>query len=126
MKVLERPLLLDENVPEEVVDALRTHDVEARTVREADLGGADDSPILRHAYHHRLVLVTQDRDFGRLAFAQRQAYFGVVYLRPGNLGPKGIVRCLLALRGHRVIPPFFLVVRLTDSSIQVRLVSPPQ
>jgi predicted nuclease of predicted toxin-antitoxin system len=59
--------LADENVSPVIVQALRDagHDAESVTVT---MPSAPDEDVLRHAIAERRMLVTEDKDFGELAF----------------------------------------------------------
>lgn len=106
------PLLLDQNVPSATLGELRRRGEDVRSLSQEGLTGADDRPILARAFQTGRVLVTQDRDFGRLALAEGQPLIGVVYLRPGTLSAHAIVRslALLAPRLVDIEPPFIAVV----------------
>ena len=62
-----------------VVDALRAagHDVRAAA---ADLRGANDDVIAAAALADDRILITKDRDFGQLVFAQGKPTTGVIYV----------------------------------------------
>jgi predicted nuclease of predicted toxin-antitoxin system len=87
-------LLADENVPRRSVALLR----EAGFDVAVAASGADDEAVLaRAAFEHR-VLVTLDRDFGRLALERGPvALPGVVYLRLRSLRPEACGMALLPL-----------------------------
>lgn len=72
--------LADENCDFRVVTALRNagHDVVAvaETAR-----GASDVQVLEMAHGGKRVLITEDRDFGQLVFADYAPAMGVLYLR---------------------------------------------
>jgi predicted nuclease of predicted toxin-antitoxin system len=57
-------LKIDENLPGECTTLLRNAGLEADTVSDENLAGADDSEILRRSRAERRVLVTLDLDFG--------------------------------------------------------------
>lgn len=122
MKALDGPLFLDENLPTFLATLLRERGLDARTVEELGFAGKDDSPLLAYAYRERMVLITQDRDFGKLAFLSGEPYYGVVFLRPGTLDSRKILESLLAVEQIEVESPFFLVVhRQSDDSVRVRI-----
>lgn len=76
--------LADESCDFAVVRALRAagHDVAA--VSELD-PGADDQQVLALASAQLRVLITEDKDFGVLAYARQQSSSGVVLVRyPAN------------------------------------------
>ena len=122
---LDLPVLLDENLPAGLTSLLRGQGLEVRTVEGVGLVGSDDSSLLRYACDQRWVFVTQDQDFGQLAFQKQVAYFGVISLRPGILDAEKLLRSILALKDQEVAPPFFLTVRHDrEGNIRVRSVPP--
>jgi predicted nuclease of predicted toxin-antitoxin system len=94
-------VLANENVPRSAIEALRArgHDVVwART----DLPGADDETILQVAQREERVVVTQDKDFGELAFHYGlPASCGVVLFRLQLPGPEAAARRICAALEER-------------------------
>lgn len=94
-------VLANENIPRSAVDALhaRGHDVVwART----DLPGADDETILQVAQRDGRVVVTQDKDFGELAFHYGlPASCGVVLFRLQLPDPETAARRMCAALEER-------------------------
>lgn len=117
------PLLLDQNLPDATLDDLHRKGEDVRSLAQEGLSGADDQPILERAFQTGRVVVTQDRDFGRLALAEGQPLIGVVYLRPGTLSAHAIVRSLALLVPHLVDigPPFIAVVDHRSGQPRIRL-----
>jgi predicted nuclease of predicted toxin-antitoxin system len=76
--------LADESCDFSVVRALRTagHDVLA----VAELSpGSDDALILDLALREQRILLTEDKDFGQLVYANAQPSSGVIFIRyPAN------------------------------------------
>jgi len=72
--------LADESCDFAVVRALRAanHDVLAMVEVSP---GAEDAQVIREACDRGRVLLTEDRDFGRLVFASNHETSGVIYLR---------------------------------------------
>ena len=68
----------DEHISKAVVAALRTSGVDVLTVPEAGTLGASDEEQLQRATGDGRVLVTQDRDFLRLA-ASGMHHAGIAY-----------------------------------------------
>ena len=68
----------DEHISKAVVAALRTNGVDVLTVPEAGSLGASDEEHLQRATGDGRVLVTQDRDFLRLAVAGMH-HAGIAY-----------------------------------------------
>jgi predicted nuclease of predicted toxin-antitoxin system len=87
-------LLADESLPRPSVARLREAGFDVTSARS---GASDDEVLARAAGEHR-VLVTLDRDFGRLAFFSRNAMpLGVVYLRPRGRRPEAAAELLLSV-----------------------------
>jgi predicted nuclease of predicted toxin-antitoxin system len=74
-------LLVDENMPGTVIADLRQRGHDIFSVKES-MRGADDPAILARAQAESRVVVTQDKDFGELAFRiGLPATCGVILLR---------------------------------------------
>lgn len=74
-------LLTNENIPASVVVLLRSRGHDVLSVKESFRGSSDDA-ILARAQQDARVLVTQDKDFGELAFRRRAAaQRGVILFR---------------------------------------------
>ncbi len=95
-------ILANENVPRDVVTALRadSHDV----TWMSDLGpGSPDDQVLALAFTENRIVLTFDKDFGELAFRLGQrASPGVILLRPRLRSPDHLVRFTRAVltEGH--------------------------
>lgn len=94
-----------------------------RTTADEGLSSADDRPILQRALETGRVVVTQDRDFGRLALAEGRPFLGIVYLRPGSLSPAAVVRSLALVEPRLVgvVPPFIAVVDHRSGTARLRI-----
>lgn len=72
--------LADESCDFAVVHALRTKGHDVLTVSEA-YRGAEDQHVIRLARQEERVLLTEDKDFGRLVHAAGSSRIGVIFLR---------------------------------------------
>jgi predicted nuclease of predicted toxin-antitoxin system len=78
--------LVDENIPRALVRRLREHDHDVLAAGEGACG-ATDRTLLRLAEAERRLIVTQDKDFGELAFRENlPAACGIVLFRLEALG----------------------------------------
>jgi predicted nuclease of predicted toxin-antitoxin system len=78
-------ILADENMPRSLVGLLRERGHDVLSVRE-DLQGQSDRAVLLRANAEERLIVTQDKDFGELAFSHgMSAKCGVVLFRLGDL-----------------------------------------
>lgn len=78
-----RQFIADENLDSEICIAMAA-EYDLISVTEI-MRGAADSAILERAKSERRILVTQDKDFGALAFFLLQAHSGVILLRAPEL-----------------------------------------
>ena len=123
MNPLGYSLLVDENVHPEVVGHLRGLGFDVRTVNQEGLAGRGDGDILPRGYETGRVVVTHDSDFGRLAFVDRKAFTGIIYLRPGHIDSRFVIAMLDFVRAQPVDVhfPFLVVVERIEQTIRMRI-----
>ena len=74
-------LIADENVPMPLIAALRADGHDVRSVLE-EMPSVDDGRVLQEAIDRSCILLTFDRDFGDMIFAQGyNPPLGVVFVR---------------------------------------------
>jgi predicted nuclease of predicted toxin-antitoxin system len=73
---------IDENLPRDAAELLRSHGFDAETVREASLAGAGDDVIAAVIQRENRVLITLDLDFSDIRTYPPEHYSGIVVLRP--------------------------------------------
>ena len=78
--------LLDQDVYHITARFIRKKGHDVVLVSEIGLSNATDTVILNEAIKRQRIMVTRDRDFGRLVFVN-SLYHGVIYLRmlPSNI-----------------------------------------
>ena len=79
-------LLADEGVDRQIVERLRQSGYAVQYVAEMD-PGIDDATVLGRANESGAVLLTQDKDFGELAYRQNLVHNGIVLLRLAGMSP---------------------------------------
>ena len=90
-------ILANENIPGEAVRLLRERGHDVAWARE-DSPGASDQELLSRGQAERRLLLTFDKDFGRLAFATRvPAAAGIILLRIEPQSPGEVARFLVRL-----------------------------
>jgi predicted nuclease of predicted toxin-antitoxin system len=94
-------LKLDENLPRELIDAVRQAGHDAHTVLDERLDGHADDDIWRAAVAEDRIVISTDNDFGRLA-THTGTHPGVFIIRPGAQSREAIT--LLGLRALGQIP----------------------
>jgi predicted nuclease of predicted toxin-antitoxin system len=111
--------LVDASTGRAVVDFLRAegHDVLAVVEWQPN---ADDAAILERAHGEDRVVVTNDKDFGDLAFRGGRAHRGVLLLRLNDESAANRVRVVARVVGGwgSVLPGSFVVA--TDDGVRVR------
>jgi predicted nuclease of predicted toxin-antitoxin system len=82
--------------------------------------GADDLEILKYAENNKIILITNDKDFGELVFRMRRPSHGVIFLRLKNNIPFQRLKYLLYLFDNYSdkIEKNFIVV--SESQIRIR------
>lgn len=92
-------------------------------VHTLGLCGQSDSVILSEALKDSRIILTHDRDFGRLAILFRQPMHGIVFLRPGHIDPQFTIATLEAIDAQDLdlSPSFILVGRRRGTHVQLRL-----
>ncbi len=123
MKLLECKLLADENIHPVVVDFLSQSRCDVKTVGELELVRQADEIILEEARMSERLVLTYDRDFGKLTVLMQRDSMGIIFLRPGHIDP------LFTIATHQVIdtrdfdfsPSFILVARRRGMHVQIRL-----
>lgn len=123
MKLRDRPILADENVDQNVIAWLRQSGFEVTNAADAGLRGSSDSEILRCAASDRAIVLTHDADFGRLTVADREPFFGLIFVRPGHVNPAHTIGSLQELLriDPDVTPPFVVVVQRIRSEVSIRI-----
>ena len=108
-------ILADESVEGEVVARLRSEDHDVAYVPETSAGVRDDE-VLALANAEDRVLLTEDKDFGDLAFFFGSRSSGIILLRAHGVGAEakaGLVAGVLEAHEGELTkdPPHFIVVR---------------
>ncbi len=123
MKLVDFGLLADENIHPEVVAFLRQQGLDVIAAREQALIGASDVALIKAATGQDRLILTHDRDFGRLAVAALKPITGIIFLRPGHIDPSFTIGSLRALLDTELAldPPFVLVAERLKSELRIRL-----
>src|SRR3972149_4234579 len=72
---------IDENLPTEIAEILRTAGYDALTVRDEAMMGEVDSQIMRICQHENRILVTIDTDFADIRSYPPRLLPGIMVLR---------------------------------------------
>jgi predicted nuclease of predicted toxin-antitoxin system len=115
--------LADQCLHVAIVAALRQGGHEVATIQASD-AGASDRVVLRRALRDRAILLTADKDFGRIVIGRGGAASGVVLFRRSARHPdRAAARLLAAIEQHgERLHELYLVV--TPERVRVRATSP--
>lgn len=116
-------LLADENIHPDVIAFLRGRGQDIVDVFQAGLAGSPDEAILTAAVGEGRIVITHDRDFGRLALLAKHAVFGVVYFRPGHIDAQFTIGTIEALdrQAMELSPPFILAAERRGPHVRFRM-----
>jgi predicted nuclease of predicted toxin-antitoxin system len=90
----------DESVDGHIIRALLVAGHTVRDVHRTDLGSPDER-VLDIAHSGRMILITEDKDFGELVFAKRSPHSGILLIRlDGSAPPDKVARVMMALGQH--------------------------
>jgi len=111
--------MVDESTGMAVVNYLRSLGYDVLAVAET-ISQAADSDVLARASSEGRILVTNDKDFGELAFRVGQVHQGVLLLRLQDESPTNCVRVLKAVLEQYAarLPSHFTVA--TESGVCIR------
>lgn len=123
MKLFACKLLTDEIIHPSAIQFLRQQGCDVEDVFTLGLGQQSDDAILKESLKENRVVVTHDRDFGRLAVLGRQPLHGIVFLRPGHIDSQYTIATLQAVEARDLdySPSFILVARRRGAHVQMRL-----
>ena len=123
MKLRNFPLFADQNIHADVIAFLRAEGFAVVDVVEAHLSGGSDALILARAVADGRVVLTHDADFGTLAIARGSPVVGIVYLRPGHVGPESTIDTLTRLLAAdpELTAPFLLVAKRVGDRVNIRV-----
>lgn len=72
---------VDENLPREVVDLLRSAGFDACHVLDQNMGGIEDSPLATACAHEKRAIVTLDLDFADIRKYPPADHHGILVIR---------------------------------------------
>ncbi len=127
MNLAECAFLTDENIHPGVVEFLRSKKLDVVTTEEAGLQGKSDESLLHVSHKQNRIVLTHDRDFGKLAIAQLQPLVGIIFLRPGHKDADFSIKTLTAIfnANIEVQPPFIIVGQKIGKEIRIRVRTVP-
>lgn len=94
-------IIANENISASAIQVLRVAGYDVTAVKET-MRGASDKEILQRAQSEKLLVITNDKDFGELAFRSRlPAQCGVVLFRLSGSNPESDSQRILDVLNSR-------------------------
>lgn len=116
--MLQIKFLIDENVDFSVATFLRAEGFDVKTVVETK-PSLEDKDVLALAIQENRILITNDKDFGRLVFKDKLSSTGIILLRLEDESSQLKIERLKAvlLRFKEKLPNNFLVI--TEDKVRI-------
>lgn len=112
--------LIDENIGEKVVQFLNQQGYSTNHVTEIQIG-IEDYQILDLSYLRDSIVITFDKDFGRLVFKEGKAHKGVIFLRLDDQTSSNTIRALqTVLLDKSKIENYFTVITEKEGKYKIR------
>lgn len=80
-------LVADESVDFGIISRLRLMGIEVVSISE-DSSGIKDSEVLKIATENQCLLITEDKDFGELAYRLKLVHSGILLIRLSDIARK--------------------------------------
>jgi predicted nuclease of predicted toxin-antitoxin system len=112
---------IDENLPVEIAQLLRTAGYDAMTVKEQQLSGAPDSEIASICQQEKRILVTLDTDFADICTYPPNQFDGLIVLRLKRQDKPYIMKVFTRLM--RLFPEFYNVLFICPKQASGRVAS---
>ena len=121
---MELSFFADENIGSELIEWLKLQEYKITSVEEEKLVGISDEKIISKCYNEKLIIITQDNDFGKIVYTKKIPFYIIIYLRPGHLtGSFHIASMQKLLSNNHLIQPNSLIIcerRLNKIKIRFR------
>ncbi len=110
-------IIADENIPQQIVTQLLAEGHQVEYVMQQ----VEDRIILENAYKQQALLITSDKDFGRLVLDEGKPTAGVLLLRVSRTIPiRDRARILVDVLRHRQNELQGAFTTLTEAIIDIR------
>lgn len=122
MKISELFFICDENIHPNVIHFLQSTNIRLTTVAELGLRSTKDEKILAKAIELNAVVITHDKNFGKLYFLESRPFTGIIYLKPGHIKFSVTIETLknLLKDDFDITFPFILVAERKGDFLTIR------
>ncbi len=112
-------ILADENIPHDIIEALRNNDISVHSVYESNRGITDEK-VIELSKNPPQIILTEDKDFGEWVFAHNAKSISVIFLRYSFTEQSVITNILVNLIKKEKENLFGLFVTVTTEKIRYR------
>jgi predicted nuclease of predicted toxin-antitoxin system len=107
---MEFSFFADENIGSELIEWLKQQEYRTTSVKEEKLTGSSDEDIIAKCDNEKLIIITQDSDFGKIIHTKEISFYVIIYLRPGHLsGGLHVASMQKVLSNKHLIQPCSLI-----------------
>ena len=123
MSLFSFKLLADENIDKSVTEYLISQGFDVYCVKGGHLEGRSDLEVLSFGMQEQRVILTHDTDFTTIAYTDKVAFVGIVFLQPGHIIPTFTLQTIKAVLSQHMelVAPFIIVAENKKTSIKIRL-----
>jgi len=111
---------VDENIPYSAVEFLKRKGYNILWIRESSYIGCDDNKIIELAKKNKSIILTLDKDFGRIYYFRERRQVTIFIIRVKPATPKNIIQALSNFLEHRAFREFrYCLCVITPRKIRV-------
>lgn len=94
-----------------------------KDVKELNLFGTSDLELFKISQKESRVIITQDKDFGKIIFTTEPIFTGIIYLKPGHISGEIHINTFKYLLEQKLqlIAPFIIVAENNIENIKIRI-----
>ena len=115
--------LADENIDYSVSDYMTAIGLDVFSVKGSHLESKPDTVLLAYALLENRIVITHDTDFTTIAYKDKAAFIGILFLQPGHFAPAFTIQTLetLFVQDISLEIPFIIVAENSKGNIRIRI-----
>jgi len=123
MKLHECAFFADENIHPDLIRYFQKKGYDITDVAQLNLTGKPDSNIIYEAYKTHRIIITHDSDFGTLAIANREPFWGILFIRSGHIRGEISISTIRTLfeKDLDFTPGIIIVAQRQNDSLKIRI-----
>ncbi|WP_337289012.1 DUF5615 family PIN-like protein [Candidatus Methylomirabilis sp.] len=108
--------------PPRLVAFLREQGHDVQDVKEAGWQGRNDVFLLQRAWATQRIVISHDRDFGKLAIARQEPCYGIIYIRLRNQPAPNTIAVMRQFLKRRIAIQAGSLVVIQESRVRIHMV----